>query len=164
MPPYLIDTSFFIQAHRIGFPMDVFPSFWNKIKALAGEEKIISIDKVKKEVYVNEDELKKWFEINIGGKFFRDSSTIISAYTKVVRWAVSKNNQYNQKALNEFLDADVADAWLVAYAHANNLIVVTNEVSAPMSKSSIKIPDVCIAFNVPYLNTIQLFRALNEKI
>lgn len=47
---YVVDTNFFIQAHRTAYPLDVFPGFWKKIRDLANARKIISIDKVKKEI------------------------------------------------------------------------------------------------------------------
>ena len=144
-------------------PLDVAESFWNKVKELAKNGKIISIDKVKKEIYSNEDDLKKWCEANLPDNFFKDTTSILTTYSQIVGWAVSKSAQYNQQALNTFLDADEADAWLVAYALENNLKVVTNEVPAPFSKTSIKIPDVCLAFKVPYLNPMGMFREMGER-
>lgn len=44
---YVIDSNFFIQAHRANYPLDIAFSFWNKVKQLAEDGKIISIDKVK---------------------------------------------------------------------------------------------------------------------
>ena len=46
--PYLLDSNFFIEAFRTSYPFDVVPSFWVKVKELAAEGKIISIDKVQK--------------------------------------------------------------------------------------------------------------------
>jgi hypothetical protein len=51
MPLYLLDTNFFIESYRSGFPMDVVPSFWNKLASLAAEGKVVSLDKVKEEIY-----------------------------------------------------------------------------------------------------------------
>ena len=41
---YVIDSNFFIQAHRESYPLDIAFSFWNKVKHLADEGKITSID------------------------------------------------------------------------------------------------------------------------
>ncbi len=163
MPPYLVDTNFFIQAHRTGNPLDVAESFWKKVKELADAGKIISIDKVKKEIYGSEDELKTWCEANLPDDFFKNSTSTISFYAQIVAWADSKRDQFRQDALDEFMDADEADAWLVAFALANQNAIVTNEVSAPLSKTKIKIPDVCIHFSVRYLNPIQMFRELGVR-
>jgi hypothetical protein len=48
MPVYVLDSNFFIQAHRFHYPIDVAAGFWNKVRQLAEEGRVISIDKVKK--------------------------------------------------------------------------------------------------------------------
>ncbi len=65
MSVYVVDSNFFIQAHRVNYPLDVAFSFWNKVKQLADYGKIISIDKVKQEIYQNEDALKPWCVTNL---------------------------------------------------------------------------------------------------
>ena len=70
MSVYVIDSNFFIEAHRTSYPLDVASSFWNKVKQLADDGKIISIDKVKKEIYKNEDALKQWCVANLPRGFF----------------------------------------------------------------------------------------------
>lgn len=163
MSAFLVDTNFFIQAHRSIYPLDVVPSFWNKVKELAAQGKIISIDKVKAEIYKNEDELKKWCHDNLPQDFFKDSTTVISAYAQVVNWAMSRSSHYRQRALNEFLDADEADAWLVSYALEHDLTIVTYEVSEPNTKKKIKIPEACSPFGISFVNTIEMLRTLSER-
>lgn len=46
---------------------------------------------------------------------------------------------------------------------SNNWTIVTYEKSQPERKNRIKIPEVCIHFNVRYIDTIQMFRELNES-
>lgn len=126
MAIYVVDSNFFIQAHRAVYPLDIAKGFWNSVKNLAIEEKIVSIDKVKKEIYKNNDELKGWCKNNLPENFFRDSSLVLKEYSKIISWANSRSHHYLQKALNEFMDADEADAFLVAYALSDktNRIVV----------------------------------------
>lgn len=73
-----------------------------------------------------------------------------------------KEKSFSPNALNEFLDADEADAFLIAYALAdkNNRIIVTQEISEPNAKRKVKIPEPCLVFDIKYLNTIELFRKL----
>lgn len=163
MSVFLLDTNFFIQAHRSIYPLDVAPSFWKKVKELAAQGKIISIDKVKAEIYKNEDELKAWCKDELPPDFFKDSTTVLNAYAQVVNWAMSKKGHYQQRALNEFLDADEADAWLVAYALEHGLSIVTYEVSEPNTKKKIKIPEACIPFSISFVNTIEMLRMLRER-
>ncbi|HMP32288.1 MAG TPA: DUF4411 family protein, partial [Saprospiraceae bacterium] len=116
MEVYVLDSNFFIEAHRVNYPLDVAFSFWNKVKQFANEGRIISIDKVKNELYDKNDALETWCKNNLPDDFFKDTSYVMAAYRQVSAWAISKNNHYLQNALNEFLDADEADAFLIAYA------------------------------------------------
>src|ERR1039457_3292273 len=133
MGVYVVDSNFFIQAHRESYPLDIAFSFWNKVKQLAGEGKIISIDKVKDEIYDKNDALETWCKANLPEDFFKDSSLVLTEYGQVSAWAISKSDHYMPNALNEFLAADEADAFIVAYvlADTNNRVVVTQEKSEP---------------------------------
>ena len=35
MPIYIVDSNFFIEAHRINYPIDIALSYWEKIKKFA---------------------------------------------------------------------------------------------------------------------------------
>ena len=131
MDTYIVDSNFFIQAHRMYYPLDVMPSFWHRVAELAAAGRIISIDKVKHEIVKNKDDLTDWCEANLAEGFFHDSQTVIQQYIQVVQWADRRRGHYKSSALDEFLHADEADAWLVAYALAdvNHRIIVTHEIS-----------------------------------
>ncbi len=164
MPVYVLDSNFFIQAHRFYYPIDIATGFWNKVRQLAEEGRVISIDKVKKELYDKNDVLEEWCRNNLPKDFFKDTSVVLAAYGQVTAWAMSRSGHYLPQALNEFLDADEADAFLVAFClvDSSNRYIVTHEVSAPNKVSKIKIPDVCAALNVSCVNTIEMFRQLRE--
>lgn len=164
MPVYVLDSNFFIEAHRSHYPIDVAAGFWNKVRQLAEEGKIISIDKVKNELYDKNDALEEWCRNNLPEVFFKDTTAVMAEYGKVTAWAMSRRDHYLPNALNEFLDADEADAFLVAYCLADptKKIVVTQEVSEPKRQNKVKIPDACIALNVLFVNTIEMFRQLGE--
>jgi len=165
MSVYVVDSNFFIQAHRATYPLDVATGFWSKVKELADAGKIISIDKVKKEIYDHQDDLKDWCEDNLPDGFFMDTGTVVSSYTQVVGWANSMRSHYTANALSEFLDADEADAWLVAFALADpaNRILVTHEKSQPDTKRKIKIPEACTPFSIQFVDTIEMLRGLGER-
>lgn len=164
MKGYVVDSNFFIQAHRVNYPLDIAFSFWNKVKALAKSGKIISIDKVKSELYNKNDALEDWCKANLPEDFFKSTNEVMAEYGQVSTWAISMNDHYLPNALNEFLDADEADAFLLAYSLAdlNNRVIVTQEVSQPNRKNKIKIPEVCNPFNIRFLNTIEMLRELGE--
>lgn len=164
MSIYIADSNFFIQAHRVSYPLDIAFSFWNKVKQLANSGKIISIDKVRDELFDKNDALEEWCSYNLPIDFFKDTSTEMAAYSQVINWVVSKSDHYLPNAINEFLDSNEADAFIVAYALAdsNNRIVVTQEISEPNRKNKVKIPEVCHALNVQYINMMDMFRQLGE--
>jgi hypothetical protein len=164
MAIYIVDSNFFIQAHRTTYPLDVAIGFWNKIRKLADSRLIVSIDKVKKEIYNKNDALKSWCKLHLPPDFFRSTDDLLDEYGKVTSWALSRRNHYLPNALNEFLDADEADAFIIAYCLSEPAykILVTYETSEPGRKNKIKIPDCCIALGVSYTNPIQMFRQLGE--
>lgn len=161
---YVVDSNFFIQAHRVNYPLDIAQSFWNKVKVLADAARIISIDKVKDEIYDKNDTLEAWCKANLPEDFFKSTDKVMNEYGKVTAWAISMNQHYLPNALNEFLDADEADAFLVAYSLADkaNRVLVTQEKSQPNRTNKIKIPEACDQIDIRYLNTIEMFRELRE--
>ncbi len=164
MSVYVLDSNFFIQAHRFHYPIDVAAGFWNKVRQLAEQGRVVSINKVKKELYHKNDALEDWCRNNLPEDFFKDTSVVIASYAQVTSWAMSRSGHYLQNALKEFLDADEADAFIVAYCLADpaSRFVVTQEVSEPNRQNKVKIPDACIALNVSCVNTIEMFRQLGE--
>lgn len=164
MQVFVVDSNFFIEAHRAIYPLDVAIGFWLKVKELAHSGKIISIDKVKDELYQNNDDLKKWCQNNLPEDFFKDTATVLHQYARISVWVDSKRSHYLPNAINEFLAADEADAFLVAYGmdDPEKRIIVTREVSDPKGKKRIKIPDCCMDMGVTFLNPIEMFRMLGE--
>lgn len=167
MVKYIIDANILIQAYRKYYTLDVFVSFWEKIKHLADTEVICSIDKVKNEIIPNGDDLSLWCIKQLPSSFFINSSSFIVEYSTVIR-SVSNLNKYTKSAISEFSDSNIADAFLVASAMSlsvvDKYVLVTEEVSDPRRIKRVKIPDVCSMFNVRWINTIEMFKELNIRI
>lgn len=162
--PYLVDSNFFIEAFRVNYPFDVVPSFWLKVKELAEQGKIISIDKVQKELYRNNDELSLWIKENLPDDFFKSSSESLLHYSVLSGWVQSMSHQYLPHAITEFLDVDEADAWLIAYAMEHGNPIVTHEASKPNSKSRVMLPDAALPHGVVCMKTIDMLRLLHVSI
>lgn len=163
MRAYLVDSNFFIQADQSFYPIDVVSSFWDKVGELAAAGKLISIDKVKSEIYGINNELKAWCRANLPDDFFKDSSVSLQEYREIVIWADSMSHHYKPSAIQEFLAAGLADSWLVAYARKEGLPIVTYEKSQPERKNRIKIPEPCTHFGIRYMDTIGMLRELGER-
>lgn len=54
---YIIDSNCFIEPHRGFCPTDVGVSFWNKLKELYDRDILYSVEKVKEELFMHEDDL-----------------------------------------------------------------------------------------------------------
>lgn len=76
-------------------------------------------------------------------------------------WAQQKD-QFIDAAKEEF--ATVADAWLIAHAHAMGATVVTLEVFNPDIKKKIPIPNVCREFGVEAIDTFEMMRRLGMTL
>ena len=101
-----------------------------------------------------------WVKNEIPKEFFHSTKTdrVVSAYIEIMSW-VQQNPQYFLQAKEDF--ARGADGWLVACARVEAITVITNEESAPNSRRSIKLPDVCNRFEVRCENTFSMLRSLN---
>lgn len=161
MPEYVLDSNFFIQSHRFSNPLDISLSFWSKIEKLAHSGPIISIDKVREEIYSSEDELTEWCKNHLPDDFFKDSVSLVDEYAQVASWAAT-HEQYNSGAKEDFLSVNNADAFLVTYGlgDPSNRVIVTQEKSAPDSKKRILLPDACNHFGIRNINMLALFREL----
>lgn len=158
MTIYIIDTSVFIEAARRYYAFDIAPTFWYSLVYHHGIGDIQTVDRVKDEIDRGRDFLSSWMNI-----YFSFESTnnadIVSKYARIMQWAAN-HPQYSPPAKSDFARADNADAWLVAYARAKGCTVVTEEKSAPQARNVIKMPDVCNAHGVLYVDTFAMMRQL----
>jgi len=139
---YLIDTSVFIQAQRTYYAFNLCPGFWESLVWLHKQGRVFSLDKVMEEICDGEeDDLVNWAKKSMPSKCFLacDDPEVIGWYAKMQLWANSEP-QFSPAAKAEF--ASAADAWLVAYAKAKNLTVVTQEVFSANVRWRIPIPNV----------------------
>jgi hypothetical protein len=75
---YVVDSNFFIQARRDNYPLDIAFSFWSRVRQLAANGTIISIDKARNELYDKNDALENWCRTNLPDDFFKDSSEVMA--------------------------------------------------------------------------------------
>ena len=159
---FCIDTNIFVQAHRSTYPIDMMPGFWEGLLNAAEKKLIFSIELVYEELTASTDELSEW-AIDHHDVLFRknDDAATQQALREVGEFLETRSPAYRDEAKELFLDG--ADPWVIAFAKAHGHTVVTEEVEAPTSKRSVKIPDVCAALEVSVVNTIQMLRALGVK-
>ncbi len=162
---YLIDTSVFIQAFRAYYSFRLCPGFWDSLVSLHNQGIVFSIDRVLDEIcYGEEDELVKWAKNSMPKTCFAasDDTMVVGWYAQIQSWA-NAQPQFSNAAKSEF--ADETDAWIVAYAGANNMTVVTGEVFSAYIKRKVPIPNVCQAndFKVPCTDVFTMLTQLGVQ-
>ena len=159
--PYVLDANVFIEAARRYYAFDLAPRFWESLAHHAASGRVRSIDRVKQELERGKDELAQWVDDNFSNALAStDEPDVIQSFSDIMTW-VQAQNQFSAAAKADF--ANGADGWLVAYARAKGCVVVTQEVPAPDARRKVPIPNVCQAFDVPFVNTFEMLRALGVQ-
>ncbi len=162
---YLVDADVFIAAKNLYYSFDICPGFWKSVVHHHLKGQVSSVDRVRSELLVGRkpEDLIQWVKNKVPKGFFITVETdiVTRAYEDVMTWVHGHPTYFNH-AKAKF--AMGADGWLVACAHVHDVTVVTNEKSAPKSKKSIKLPDVCDQFGVQHNNTFTMLRALNVHL
>lgn len=153
---YLLDANTFIQAKNHYYRFGVCPGFWEWLQAVNSTGKVFSVEGIKDELADGEDELSEWAAGDGSGLFLPPDPDTLRLFGDISQWVVGEDfNEANRQA---FLAK--ADPLLIAHAASHpGFTVVTQEVRVPGNSRKVKIPNVCGAFNVPYLNTFDFLEA-----
>lgn len=144
---FLFDTNIFITSKN-AMPEELWPTFWEKLILILRSGQVFASTKVREELTHGHDDLAKWIEENAPKDFYIPiDEEVIAKYQIAQNWA-NNNGIYNQAALQNF--AESADAYIIATASAKDLVLVTYEISSPLKKSIVKIPDVCNGIGVKH--------------
>lgn len=159
---YLLDANVFIEAKRRYYGFDLCPGFWEALVWHRAADNVRSIDRVKKELLHGGDDLAEWAKRTMPEECFAstDDPAVTAAYGRAMTW-VQAQPRFLPEAKAEF--AGSVDGWLIAYASANGCVLVTHEERAPESRTSVKIPDVCDAIGVRFVNTFDMLRTLETR-
>ncbi len=159
--PYVLDSDVFIAAKNSYYAFMICPGFWDSLIHLHDEGNVCSIDRVRGELLAGRktEDLVQWVKDELPSAFFKDTDeeVVMNAYGQIMLW-VQRNAQYFDQAKAKF--ATEADGWLVAYAMAHGVTVITNEQPRPKSRNRILLPDVCVQFNVSYKDTFAMLHEL----
>ena len=159
---YILDADVFIEAASTYYAFDIAPKFWEILINLADDNQITSIDFVQTELLRGNDELATWIEEEFDSAFASTDDTDVSVhYAEIMNW-VNDEDQYFDYAKADF--ARGADGWIIAYAMAKNLDVVTLERLNPVIKRKVPIPNVCQNFGISFMDTFSMLRNLGVQL
>jgi hypothetical protein len=159
---YVLDANVFIQASQRYYGFDICPGFWRALIIHHEKKRLCSIDKIKAELVAGHDELSQWTREKAPATFVKGTADkdVGEAFADMARW-VQAEAQFTPEAKAEF--ASVADGWVIAYAKANGLVVVTHEEYAPDARRKVPMPNVCLELDVDYCDTFDMLRNLKVK-
>jgi hypothetical protein len=159
---YVLDANVFIQAHQTYYGFDTCPGFWLALCRQYEARRVSSIDKIRTELLAGGDRLSDWVKDTAPPGFFKKTAdrNVADAFRDLVNW-VQNETRFTEAAKTEF--ASVADGWIIAYAKANGLTVVTHEEYAPAARKKVLMPNLCVQFKVDYCNTFEMLRELKVQ-
>ncbi len=153
---FVIDTNVIIQGHENYYPSENFPSFWEWVIVECQKGNLIFIDQVIDESTQNKKALQySWVQNNKGilqqnyhwcdkveNSERRNTEIIMSGEGDYLQaFFKDKENHRHQRYKDAFLSG--ADFYLIAYAQAHNLTVVTYENNDSKNRKKILIPNYC---------------------
>ena len=145
---YSVDTSAIIEGWIRDFPPDVFPHAWMKIEELIDDRALVATEEVLIELERKHDKAYSW-ACQHKYMFIPTDEKIQEAVRNILR-------EYG-KLIDTRRNRSGADPFVIALALVESLPVVTAE-NLSNSLDRPKIPDVCEALGIRWLNMIELFR------
>jgi len=152
---YCIDTSALIAGWQERYPIENFPSFWQRMDALIDGGRLTAPIEVWREVSKRSDELHAW--LSARKQMFRELEEPIQIEAAAVLARF-------QRLVGERKLRTSADSFVIALARVAGLRIVTEEKpTGNLDRSNI--PDVCTALGMPpCIGLLELIRAENWVI
>ena len=150
---YLLDANVFMEAGRRYYGRDFCPAFWDWIIREHKRGRVFSVYAVKGEIAKGDDWLVDWSDNEAKSLFLLEDEKATNSLREMSIWA---------KANRRKGQCDDADVRLVAYAHAHGHTVVTMENNLP-GGGKIKIPWICKAFGVEYVDSFGMLRRVKAQ-
>jgi hypothetical protein len=157
---YLLDANVFISAKNLHYGLDFCPGFWDWLLLEHDAGKVFSIEKVVDEIRAGDDELAEWTTRLPDTFALKPDASTAASLAAVARW-VNAQPRYSPAAKNTFLQ--IVDYYLVAQALAGGHTVVTHEIPQD-SVHRVKIPNVCLGLDVPYMTPFEMLRRERARL
>lgn len=144
---YLLDANILI-GFSIWNPIDIGHEFWSKLEGSLVSGNWILLDVVVNEIKY-EGELKRWCREQ------QAKGRVRNITDNDRNRAIEINNLY--KMIDDATQNSANDPYIIAYAEANRLTVVTREIHKENNNILWKIPDVCGKLNIPVIKSPKTF-------
>jgi hypothetical protein len=134
--------------------MELCPQYWDIIDGFAKKGHVFAPIEVRKEIDKTDDGLKKWVA---------DKDYLFRDIDMPVQENMRKIMASHGRLVDSIKQRSIADPWVIAFAISENAIVVTKEFPSGLDTRRIKIPDVCNALNVPWMDDFMFAKELGIK-
>lgn len=150
---YCLDTNVFIEAWNKYYHKDFAGDYWRKLDDLAKAEVIFATEEVKREIDKIDDALKEWLR----GReyFFRKIDDKVQECLEQVF-----HDPKHHRLVDSTKQRSIADPWVIAHAMAMDAVVVTKEQFETNQTKRIKIPNVCEAMGIEWIDDFEMVRRL----
>jgi len=147
---YCIDTSSLIASWQERYPIENFPSFWDKMSGLIDDGRLISPIDVLHEIKKKSDELHGWLKIR-KPKMFRELDDAVQV-------EAAKVLAEFPRLVGERKLRTSADPFVISLARVTGHQIVTDEKpSGNLSRPNI--PDVCARLGMSSIGILQVIRS-----
>ncbi len=164
MLKYCLDSNIFIESQKNYYSFEIAPPFWNALMDWGESQIICSTNTVYDDLIKYDDKLAHWARTDGSALFVDPDPQTYECYSKIADFVTEKYEPYK---VETFLDG--SDPWVIAYAKANGLVVVTLEVirqenvnkeTGKIGMKKIQIPNICKEMGVIYIDTFRLLQDL----
>jgi Domain of unknown function (DUF4411) len=145
---YSLDTSGFLDAWLRYYPIDVFPSIWERLDGATKGGILFASDEVLRELEKKDDEAHKWMKaraqmiVPLDGEIEAEVIDLMSRFPRLVDTKKGRSG---------------GDPFVIAVARVRGLSVITGE-SATGKLDAPRIPDVCKDLGIPCIRMLDFFR------
>jgi len=146
---YSVDTSALLDGWRRYYAPDVFPAVWKKFDELIEDNILFASEEVLSELKRKDDDVYRW-ALDRSGMF-------VPTADEEIQRAVSDILLSHEKLIDERKNRSGADPWVIAVAQVRECAVLTGEKPTRTARRP-KIPDVCVALGIRWVDMLQLFR------
>lgn len=155
---YVVDNNVFSRTF-CNFSMSVFDDIWEPWSSMIHQGKIISVDEVLCELN------QRWDALSDEGRWLKSHKECFLKTTNEEGFVVAeifRNRKFREGVKEASLrnGSPEADAFLVAKAKVVGGVIVTAE--SDQKPRSEKIPNIAVAFKVPYMTQNEFYRMLRN--
>jgi len=145
---YSIDTSAVLDGWRRHYPIEVFPTLWDRLAELISDGSLQATEEVRIELEKRDDEVFEWCN---------SQNELFVSIDEDIQDHVSSMLQRFPKLIDTRRNRSSADPFVIGLAMVNSFSVVTGE-RPTGSVDRPNIPDVCDAFDITTLSLLDLIR------